>query len=667
MTASANVLSGQGRPKTANTPEFVISLDFELLWGVRDHADRASYGANVLGARLAIPRILDLFARHQIAATWATVGFVMCATRDEMMDALPPPDLRPRYADPRLSSYAYLGEVGRNEAQDPHYFGASLVARIMDTPGQEVGTHTLSHFYCQEPGASEDAFAADLAAAVAIAARQGVTLRSIVFPRNQYTPAHVAACAGVGITTFRGNPTGWAYRATGAAGQTPARRALRLLDAHSGVLGAHGYSLPPRQTPRNVPASQFLRPNAGRFARVHPLHRRAIMAGMARAAQAGQGYHLWWHQQNFWPGHRRKPRRPRADHRAFHHVARQVRDAEPVDGGDSVMTAAAPKITVEPLAPDVMAYYQKSGLTRADGDGAALRWSFAGNDMPFCVARVHGDVAGLSAYIGHRMKLGGHVGTAMQAVDSYVSETMRGCGMFPALAQTYEHHAARRGTDIVWGFPNPKAAPIWFDKLGWTSNGQVPFLVKPLRAGFFLRKLLLPFDVALARGRDQQIERLTAIGPWADALWGRCAADVGVATVRDRAYLDHRLMRGPYADLYHVVADEDETEAIVATRVADKHGGRIAYVMEAMGGAGLHDMLRSEMARLRDSGVEVALAWAYPWSPNYAAFRRAGFFPLPERLRPIRIWFGAKALSRAGALALDPKAWYLSYLDSDTV
>ena len=58
------------------TGQFIISLDFELLWGVRDHADRDSYGQNVTGARAAVPRMLDLFERHGIAATWATVGFL---------------------------------------------------------------------------------------------------------------------------------------------------------------------------------------------------------------------------------------------------------------------------------------------------------------------------------------------------------------------------------------------------------------------------------------------------------------------------------------------------------------------------------------------------------------------------------------------------------------
>ena len=61
--------------------QFVISLDFELLWGVRDHADRTSYGKNVLGARDAVPQMLEIFAQNSIRATWATVGFLFCETR----------------------------------------------------------------------------------------------------------------------------------------------------------------------------------------------------------------------------------------------------------------------------------------------------------------------------------------------------------------------------------------------------------------------------------------------------------------------------------------------------------------------------------------------------------------------------------------------------------
>src|SRR6266487_5798938 len=57
----------------------VISLDFELLWGVRDKRTIADYGANILGVRRVIPALLDLFAERNIACTWATVGLLFFA------------------------------------------------------------------------------------------------------------------------------------------------------------------------------------------------------------------------------------------------------------------------------------------------------------------------------------------------------------------------------------------------------------------------------------------------------------------------------------------------------------------------------------------------------------------------------------------------------------
>ena len=56
---------------------FTISLDFELHWGVHDQRPLAAYARNLLGAREAIPRMLELF--DAIALTWATVGLLFCA------------------------------------------------------------------------------------------------------------------------------------------------------------------------------------------------------------------------------------------------------------------------------------------------------------------------------------------------------------------------------------------------------------------------------------------------------------------------------------------------------------------------------------------------------------------------------------------------------------
>lgn len=277
---------------------FVISLDFELLWGVRDHATRQSYGDSILGARYAIPYILDLFDKHEISATWATVGFVFCRNRDELMESLPPTALRPSYSSPELSSYAYLDEVGADERTDPYFFGASLVDKIQQTPRQEIATHTLSHYYCLEDGQTLEQFEADLDAAIAVATRHDIALRSIVFPRNQYDSGHVDICRRHGITRFRGTPRQWVYQAAPGAEQTLMRRAGRLLDAHTGLLGDTSFALYDTEG-GDVPASQFFRPRNGKLAMFHPLHRHAIRRGMTHAARTGRGYHLWWHPHNF--------------------------------------------------------------------------------------------------------------------------------------------------------------------------------------------------------------------------------------------------------------------------------------------------------------------------------------------------------------------------------
>lgn len=331
------------------------------------------------------------------------------------------------------------------------------------------------------------------------------------------------------------------------------------------------------------------------------------------------------------------------------------------------MNDEEPRITIETLSDELIDFYSNSNMDRGVAGKAAIDWAFAGNSAPFCIARRDERIVGLSAYIQSRMKFGNETGSAYQAIDSFVAPEMRGKGMFTQLARAYAEHAAAADTDLVWGFPNDNAAPAWYGKLGWVNHGQVPFMIKPLRAGYFLRKLKLFGDFPLSFTRDQNLQPIASIGDWADELWANFSTDIGCATIRDRAFLQHRLFSGPNAQGYRVVAEPSATGGLVATHEAEKHGGRIAYLMEAMGGDSLKAMLQSEMARLRDRDVELILAWCYPWSPNYRHLRACGFLPFPERIRPTRIWFGGRASSERGKLAETKSNWYLSYLDSDTV
>ncbi len=283
--------------RLAAVGKFVISLDFELMWGVRDHLDVAAYGGNVLGVRAAIPRMLELFERHGIRATWATVGMVFCASEDELMASAPA--RRPAYANTKLSNYGYFSEAAGDEKSNPYYFGAGLIERIASCPGQEIGSHSFSHYYCLETGQTADDFDADIAAAVALAGRRGIALKSFVFPRNQYAEAYLQVLARRGFKVFRGNERSWLYRATDSAGQSTLRRACRLADAYFNISGYHVAGASAQGGLVEVPASRFLRPYSRALAGLDGLRLKRITDALDGAAASGGVFHLWWHPHNF--------------------------------------------------------------------------------------------------------------------------------------------------------------------------------------------------------------------------------------------------------------------------------------------------------------------------------------------------------------------------------
>ena len=278
--------------RTAGT--FVISLDFELMWGVRDHATRASYGPNVLGGREAIPAILDVFERRGIRATWATVGALLCESKDEL-------EARADSAVRRGATIARLEDIGPDERRDPYHFGASLARQIASCPGQEIGTHTFSHRCALEPGETVAGFSADVASALAQLGEWGIRCKSIVFPRNQYGPEHLEACRLLGLSHFRGNEAQWFYAPAPGKEQTKVRRLCRLLDSYIDLSGPN-LSRPDEDKAGpliNVASSRFLRPFIKGLARFDGPRIRRIEKAMLTAAMTGRAFHLWWHPENF--------------------------------------------------------------------------------------------------------------------------------------------------------------------------------------------------------------------------------------------------------------------------------------------------------------------------------------------------------------------------------
>jgi hypothetical protein len=277
----------------------VISLDFELHWGMRDISPpKGDIEVNLIESRSVVRELAGLFADRGIRATWATVGILFASSLTELEPFMP--RVRPAYHRRELDPYRE--EIGPDEESDPLHLAGSLVRLIADTPFQEVGSHTFSHFYCLETGQNEAALKADLASARAIAARMGITLKSLVLPRNQWNPAYARAVRESGFTCYRGPQPSWGHQASATASDRRSRRAARLADTYVGtrppptsgwdeVRGADGMC--------NVPASAFLRPYSQGLSRLGPLQDARIRSGLRSAARRSRIFHLWWHPHNF--------------------------------------------------------------------------------------------------------------------------------------------------------------------------------------------------------------------------------------------------------------------------------------------------------------------------------------------------------------------------------
>jgi hypothetical protein len=281
---------------------FIISLDFELHWGGFEKWDIENYRTYFLNTRQIIPEMLKLFEQFDVHVTWATVGLLFHEDYNSLKAHLPTE--QPSYADTRLSAYKYMKHsgIGENEVEDPFHYALSLIRKIINTPNQELASHTFAHYYCNESGQTVQQFSADLQAAQTAAAGINRKLTSLVFPRNQFNDQYLKACYEAGFTAVRSNPGDWFWNIE-THQETFWKRINRGLDAYFPLGNRNTFKsedIKARQGfPVCIPASRLLRPYRPKELFLNKLKIARITSEMTRAAKAGEVYHLWWHPHNF--------------------------------------------------------------------------------------------------------------------------------------------------------------------------------------------------------------------------------------------------------------------------------------------------------------------------------------------------------------------------------
>ena len=185
----------------------VISLDFEMFWGMADVLEPLNSAPAMRRVHEVVPRLLKLFETYGVHATWATVGGMMAHDDAEFLRYLPKP-AAPQTA--RMLDKLGIGQPdGAKKCPREILYAPELIHKVAATPGQEIGTHTYSHYYCSNADSTPEAFAAEIRAAMQIAEDNGYEIHAAVFPRNQLRETYLRAMDSVSPLIFRGEERGW--------------------------------------------------------------------------------------------------------------------------------------------------------------------------------------------------------------------------------------------------------------------------------------------------------------------------------------------------------------------------------------------------------------------------------------------------------------------------
>lgn len=354
-----------------------------------------------------------------------------------------------------------------------------------------------------------------------------------------------------------------------------------------------------------------------------------------------------------------------------------------------------PQITYRPMKHDnedlklFKECFDRNGSPR---DIASVRWQYFENpvgkiyvDYAVCEDNGATRLAGIYASSPVVFRCGEHRITAVQSMDTLTDQDFRGMGLFTRMAQSVFDRCVEDGVGLIYGFPNDHSAHGFFHRLGWTSLDPLPMMIRPLQLDYFLGRLkvsdavrklvpkmplLLPARAALPA--NAEIRVLLDFDEQYDALWERFSKETPIAMDRTSEYMRWRFRKPgvTYKTLGLYVAGA--LQAVVIYCLQAKHGGKIGYVMEFLYTAEFEEqaalLLHEALQDLAGRGCDAVLAWNFSHSPNHRAYRRNGFFTIPERIRPIHLHMGVRRFVAPDEIAMgNRRNWYISYCDSDTV
>jgi len=190
-----------------NKGKFVISIDFELGWG--GVFNETIFNNNLelyKETRKAIDKIIELFEKYQISATWAFVGHLMLESCTKENNIKHPEIIRPNYSwfD---KDWFHDDPCGREE-ENSIWYADDVLKKVMSCKvDQEVASHSFSHIIFGEEGCSKDCAESDIRRSVEVAEYYNIDLSSFVFPCH--SEGHKDILKKYGFNIYRSRGVKW--------------------------------------------------------------------------------------------------------------------------------------------------------------------------------------------------------------------------------------------------------------------------------------------------------------------------------------------------------------------------------------------------------------------------------------------------------------------------
>ena len=471
---------------------FCISLDFELFWGMQDVVTQSEFSEIAKTTKeKAIPKILDVFKKYNIHATWAAVGGLLAQNENDFINNAPAQGNRPSYENNERSSYRLISDH-RDVFVEEMLFVRDIIEKIKSYPNQEIGTHTYSHYYCNEKGQTIDQFAADIDAAIAIDNVNGIQTKSIVFPRNQVERSYLKVCRSKGIIAYRGIESNWIYN---KIKWMPIHRILRFLDTYFSISGSNVHELEIVSGMVNIVGSRIFRPYNNSLRILEPLKIKRIKKQMLNAAKEGKVFHLWWHPHNFGTFLEKNISNLEKIINYYNKLKEQY-SFETLNMGEIAdRLRLGIKKTYAPVSSDRAdeAAQIYNLVFNGEATGKTIHLKHFENPAA-CKSQMYGaydenKLIGINGFLDMEYEYNGIKLKAIQSCDTAVDPFYRNQGIFTSIIKEKEKQLIKDGYDLIVGYPNFNSYP-GFLKMGWQEVTRTSKLFLPVKAQAVIKHMI---------------------------------------------------------------------------------------------------------------------------------------------------------------------------------